>query len=281
MLKVTKMLALAAFIAVSGTPVSAQQRYPAVAPAPLPPYPVYADLVLASPVIVDAAVRSTTRIKGAEAANVAPGSVRFYVEADVVALIRGPQALPPRIGFVADVPLDSRGKVPNLKKLRVLLFARPVSGNIAQIQLVHPDSMRPWSPPTDELTRRITKEVVATDAPPQIVGFGNAFHVPGTLPGEGETQIFLTTPDNRPVSLSIVRRPGEAQRWGVSLSDVVDEGAAAPARDTLLWYRLACALPPELPAKAMASAEPADADVAREDYRFVITSLGPCDRGTG
>ena len=196
------------------------------------------------------------------------------------ALIRGTGALPPRIGYLLDVPVDTRGKLPKLVKARVLLFARKAAGALGQLQLVRPDAQRNWTPALDELTRRIVTEIVAADAPPAITGIGNAFHVPGALPGEGETQIFLTTKDNRPVSLSILRRPGEQRRWSVALSEVVDEGAKPPARDTLLWYRLACFLPPALPASGPASglAGDADAATARDDYRFVVESLGSCLR---
>ena len=124
--------------------------------------------------------------------------------------------------------------------------------------------------------RGITKDVLAADAPPTITGVGNAFHVPGTLPGEGETQVFLQTANGAPVSLQILRRPGEQPRWSVSLGDIVDEGAGPPARDTLLWYRLACGLPRELPATAF-EAEDANARLAREDYATVLASLGPCE----
>jgi hypothetical protein len=109
---------------------------------------------------------------------------------------------------------------------------------------------------------------------------GAAFHVPGSLPGEGETQIFLQTVDSRPVSLSILRRPGEQPRWSVSLGEIVDEAAGPPARDTLLWYRLACGLPASLPTTTTADLDPAAAAVAREDYAFVLTALGPCGRST-
>ena len=72
----------------------------------------------------------------------------------------------------------------------------------------------------------------------QSPAIGNAFHVAGSLPGEGETQMFLTTADARPVSLSILRRPGEQPRWAVALAEIVDEAAGPPQRDTFLWYRL-------------------------------------------
>ena len=237
-----------------------------------------ADLVLAAPVIADATIRSAARIKGAEAASVPPGSARFYVEADVLALIRGAGGLPPRVGYLVDMPLDARGRAPKLKKLRVLLFARPVAGSTGSIQLVARDAQLPWSPAAEARTRAIAAAALAADAPPPITGIGNAFFVAGALPGEGETQVFLTTADNRPVSLNVLRRPGERPRWAVALSEIVDEAAGPPAPDTLLWYRLACSLPRALPERSTASLSPEDAEQARTDYRFVIDALGPCGR---
>jgi hypothetical protein len=246
--------------------------------APGPRYADLADLVLSAPLIVDATIDSTVRIKGAEAAGVAPGMARFYVNAEVIALIRGATGIPKKVGYLVDVPIDSEGDTPRLKHLRVLLFARPVANRPDQLQLVAPDAQRPWSPAADALVRQIAREAVSPDAPPVITGIGNAFHVPGTLPGEGETQIFLSTADGSPVSLSILSRPGQQKRWAVALSEIVDAAAAPPAPNTLLWYRLACALPPELPESSLDAADPANARIAREDYRFVLRSLGPCDR---
>ena len=244
----------------------------------LPPYAQIADRVVGAPAILDVRIRSATRIKGPEAANVAAGHQRFYVEADVLALIRADAPLPTRVGYVVDVPLDTRGRAPKLNKRRVLLFARPVAGQPTMIQLTTLDGQRDWSAELDALIRRIAREVVAPDAPPAITGLGNAFHVPGSLPGEGETQIFVQTANGAPISLSILRRPGEQKRWAVALGEIVDDAAAAPPRDTLLWYRLACGLPRALPATSLADAEPENAAAAREDYRFVLEQLGPCKR---
>lgn len=244
----------------------------------LPPYAQIADRVVGAPTILDVRIRSATRIKGPEAANVAAGHQRFYVEADVLALIRADAPLPARVGYVVDVPLDARGRAPKLNKRRVLLFARPVAGQPTMIQLTTLDGQRDWSAELDALIRRIAREVVAPDAPPAITGLGNAFHVPGALPGEGETQIFVQTANGAPISLSILRRPGEQKRWAVALGEIVDDAAAAPARDTLLWYRLACGLPRALPATSLVDAEPDNAAAAREDYRFVLEQLGPCRR---
>jgi hypothetical protein len=270
-------------IALAATAVglsAAQQRIPtSESEVSAPPYAEYADLVLASPVIVDARIRSTSRIKGPQAAGVAAGRVRLYVEADVLALIRSTTPLAPRIGYVLDVTPDARGRLPKLDKARVLLFARTVPDNATLIQLVRPDAQRSWAAGADALTRRITRDAFASDAPPTVTGVGNVFYTPGALPGEGETQIFLTTADNRPVSLTVDRRPGEPQRWAVSLSEIVDKSAGPPQHDTLLWYRLACALPASLPDSSIASASVENAGIARDDYQFVLKSLGPCDRG--
>ncbi len=264
---------------VATAPVTAQ-RAPAAAPvaataAPLP-YAFHADLVLAAPVIADVVVHSAARIKGAEAAGVAPGATRFYVTVDVRALIRAPGTLPARVDYLVDVPSGPDGRVPKLRDARLLLFARPAPTGADQLQLVSSQAQLDWSPERDALVRRITREVLAADAPARVTGVGSAFHVPGSLPGEGETQIFLQTADARPVSLSVLRRPGEEPRWAVALSEIVDEAAAPPARDTLLWYRLACFLPATLPEASTASLADADAAQAREDYRFVLTRLGDC-----
>ncbi|WP_454278213.1 hypothetical protein [Sphingomonas sp. Marseille-Q8236] len=243
-----------------------------------PGYADMADLVLSAPVIADVTIRSAAAIKGAEAAGVAAGHQRFYVEADVGTLIRGAGGLPARVGYLFDAATDARGRAPRLKKMRVLIFARRVPNAADQLQLVAPDAQLAWTPDAEQRSRAITRDALSPDAPPVITGVGNAFYVPGSLPGEGETQIFLTTANNRPVSLSVLRRPGEDRRYAVALSEIVDESAAPPTRDTLLWYRLACALPESLPDHSTASLSPEDAGAARDDYRFVLQKLGPCGR---
>jgi hypothetical protein len=255
-----------------------QSDSPLAAPAPPPPYARFADLVLAAPVIIDATIQDVARIKGAEAQNVAPGQARLYITADVNALIRGPGALPPQIGYLLDIPAGPDGRIPKMRKLHVLLFARPVAGQQAQLQLVRPDAQREWTPAADGLVRAITRDVLSPDSPPRIVGISHAFHMPGTLPGEGETQIFLATPDNRPVSLSIVRKTDQPPIWTIALNEIVDQAKPPPARGTFLWYRLACSLPAALPQGAIEADNPEDARAAADDYAFVIQSLGPCDR---
>lgn len=248
----------------------------AILAEPVPDYSEYARLALAAPVVVDATIRSASAIKGAQAVGLAPGLARFYVTADIMALIRGPAGLPARVSWLVDVPLDARGKAPKLKKARVLAFARTLAGRPADLQLVYPDAQRPWTPATDRLSRRILTDSLDRAAPPVVTGIANAFFVPGALPGEGETQIFLRTADSRPISLSVQRSAAGQRTWTVALSEVVDAAVPPPARDSMLWYRLACALPAELPVEAAVDDVPANAARAREDYRFVMQSLGRC-----
>ncbi len=265
-------LALSPLSTVAAKPVQAQASSTAV----LPSYVTLANLVTRSPLILDATVRTAERLRPEEAPGLAPGNARFLVQADVAALIRGPAGVPTQVSYIVDLPLDSRGKAPKLKKQRVLLFARQVPSQPAQLQLTGAGSQLAWRAETDSMVRGIARDLVAANAAPAITGVGNAFHVPGSLPGEGETQVFLQTASGAPVSLQILRRPGETTRWSVSLGDIVDEASGAPQRDTFLWYRLACGLPRALPAESVESDDPQNAAKAREDYQFVLRDLGPC-----
>ncbi len=255
-------------------PQTAQIRHEAQ--SGLPSYATVATAIVGAPLVIDARITDLIRIKDNAAPSLVAGRARLYVRADVLALIRGSSALPTQISYLADVPLDSRGKVPKLKKQRVLLFARPVPGKASDIQLAGIDGQYAWSPELDTLTRRITRELLAADAPPAITGIGNAFHVPGALPGEGESQIFLKTANGAPISLQVLRRPGEKTLWGVSLGDIVDASAGQPPRDTLAWYRLACGLPKALPQDAVGAETPENAEAVRQDYQLVLRDLGPC-----
>ena len=273
--KLSAAIVLASLAAAN--PVQSQSVAP---PAPAQPgYADLADLALAAPVAAHLRIRDADRLDASEAPNVAPGFRRFLVQAEVVALIRGDGGLAPQISYLVDLPNDSRGHAARLRRRdEVLVLARRVPNRPAELRLAAPDAQLPYSPATADRLRAILREATAPGAPPQITGIGRAFHVPGSLPGESETQIFLQTADGRPISLSILRRPGEQPRWSVALSEIVDEAAAPPARDTLLWYRLACTLPPRLPSQSLSEAEGDEAQAIQADYRLVMDGLGPCPR---
>jgi hypothetical protein len=234
-----------------------------------------ADVFATAPLVLRAKIVAATALKGASAT---PGTTRFFIEADAVALIRGAGGVAPRVRYLVDVAPDSRGRMPKLKKLDVLLAAQPVAGRAGEIQLVAPDAQQRWTAPLDARVRSIVTAAVDPAAPPEVTGVASAFHVAGTVIGEGETQIFVATAGGAPVSLSILRRPGESPRWALALGEIVDESAAVPQRDTLAWYRLACFLPADLPVAAARELSTTDADIAREDYALVMRDLGACPR---
>ena len=241
-------------------------------------YAEIADLFLAAPIVARARIVEAIPVKDSQATPPRAATIRYYLVADVVTLIRGTDGIAPRIAWIADVPVDLRGKVPKLKRIEVMVAALPVPGRAAEVRLAARDAMVPWSAAFEARVRGIVASGLATDAPPRVTGIASAFHSRGNLPGEGETQIFLTTERAQPVSLSVLRRPGQAPRWAVALGEIVDEAARPPSRDTLGWYRLACSLPPALPQKAIDDLSPEDATAARDDYAFVIGALGPCTR---
>lgn len=233
-------------------------------------YVEIADLALAAPQAIAADIADAIPLKG----DAAAGTTRYYVQADVRALIGG-TGVPARISYLVDLPDDAKGKRLKLKGIPVLLLAR-TTATPGEIQLVGPRAQMPRTPGNEARLRAILTAAVAPDAPPAITGVTRAFHVAGSLPGESETQIFLRTADRRPISLSILRRPHEQPRWAVALSELVDDSAAPPQPDTLLWYRLACGLPRALPETAIGTLAAEDADAARADYQVVLTGLGPC-----
>ena len=270
--------ALLAFCPFAGAPVAAQNSVQSTATnsqasdADLIDLADYADLV------VRAKVRKQSDVKPERAPGLRPGYARYYIEADTQTLIAGSTLLGERVRYLVDLPLDAKGKKAKLKKREVLLFARPVPGRPGELLLVAPDAQLLWSEDLEQRTRLILKQLVASDAAPRIVGVRDALSVAGTLAGESETQIFLDTINDDPAAISVVRRPGMAPVWGVSFSEIVDQAVRVPARGSLAYYRLACALPTSLPGEANLARDPADRARAVDDYRYVLSQLGPCTR---
>ncbi len=269
-----------------GIPSVSAMQPPAPAAAASPySYADIADLASAAPIALHARIYKAAALKPAQAPGVAAGYVRFYVEADVVSLIRGSGPLAARISYLVDLPLDAKGKASKLKKKQpILLFARPVAGatagssNTGSVRLIAPDAQLPWDPATEAQLRAILTELVKPGAPPAITGIANGFHVPGSLPGEGETQLFLDTQTGEPVSLTILTAPDGSRRWAAAFGEIVDGSAAVPARNTLAWYRLACGLPRTLPLNKLAGTAPEDRRKAASDYAIILGALGECTR---
>lgn len=244
----------------------------------------YADLVSlaeASEMVIRAQIRRQTEVEPERAPGLAPGHARLYIEADTQALIAGRSAVGEGLVYLIDLPRDARGKPPKLKDRTVLLFASPAGlgpKGRAQLQLAGNAAQLDYSPELETRLRPILAELLAGDPPPIITGVKDALAVPGTLTGESETQIFLETRSGAPVSVTVLRRPAQEPVWGVSWGEIIDSSASAPRRETLRWYRLACALPQELPSSANLSREADARALAARDYAFMRRELGECSR---
>ncbi|MFC3213552.1 hypothetical protein [Novosphingobium panipatense] len=188
-------------------------------------YADIAGLAESAGLVVRAQVASTTRIEDQRAPGLTPGHGRFYVEAQTRTLLMGRSPLGESIRYLVDLPLDAKGKAPKLKKEDVLLFARAVPGRPGELQLVRPRAQLLWTPAREARLRSVLEALVAPDAPARITGVRELLFVPGTLAGQGETQIFLKTHDNSAASITVSHEQGQPpsgarrfpnwlRRWG-------------------------------------------------------------------
>lgn len=263
----------------AATPSAARPAAPAANPAPDGlSYADLADLAVHAPTVVRVKVRSTARVEPERATGLQPGHARLYTEARVITLLAGPPLAGENVRYLVDVPLDARGHPPKRGKGDVVVFARTRPDHLGELQLVAPDAQIAWSAPLEARLKTMLQDLLAADAPPRVTGVREAIYVPGNLAGEGETQIFLSTANAQPASITVVHRPGESPTWSASFSEVLDSSGTPPQPETLPWYRLACFLPGQLAPEANVSATPADKAQAEADYRLVRTGLGDCAR---
>jgi len=273
--------AIGALTVSAGMAVPAGAQQEDAAPLNAADRATYADLVTLaerSEMAIRVQIRRQIEVKPERAPGLAPGFARLYIEARTLALIAGSSAVGESLDYLVDVPLDSRGKPPRLKDREMLLFANGVPGRSGTIQLVGENAQLDYTPALEARLRPILGALVANDRPPVIEGISDALAVPGTLTGESETQLFLATQSRSPVSVTVLRRPGQRPVWGVSWGEIIDSSARPPQPETLRWYRLACSLPQRLPAAANLGQDGNARRIAEADYAFVIEQLGPCER---
>ncbi|MWV28729.1 hypothetical protein [Aurantiacibacter rhizosphaerae] len=243
--------------------------------------PTYADLVtmaMEADTVAIVAVEEQIAFPQERAPDVPPSEIRLYIESLTQSLLAGPQAVGAQLAYVVDQRRDADGKAPDLEGRQFLVFGDLSQTQPGALQLLSSDSMLPAGPQIEARVRRVLTQLAAADAPPMITGLRDVISVPGNLVGESETQMFVETSTGQPVSLTVIRRPGMAPQWGVSLGELVDAAAEAPERDTLVWYRLACSLPRELPADAFLQSDRTSQDQARADYAYILSELGNCER---
>ena len=152
--------------------------------------------------------------------------------------------MPTRVRYLVDLPNDSRGRPSRItRRSEILVFATRVPTRPDELRLVTADAQIRIPPRPPSCCVASSGRPARPTRRPESPASAAAFSVPGNLPGERETQFFVLTADQRPISLTVLRRPGEQVRWSVALGEIVDEGAGPPRPNTLLWYRLACTLP--------------------------------------
>ncbi|WP_156500462.1 hypothetical protein [Croceicoccus bisphenolivorans] len=266
--------------AVTALPAFAQQSAPGVSSESVPvmAFSDLADLATAAPMVAIVEVKKASRLDPERTGPVKAGWARAYVEAETKTLLAGKAAIGGKVKYLADIKLDARGKMPRIRKQTMVVFARPVAGRVDELQLVAPDAQVPLAYAGEARVRALLAEIVSADAAPEVTGVRDAYHTPGNLAGEGETQIFLKTANGDPASIAVVRRPNGPPRWGLSTGELVDIEATPPAPNTLAWYRLACALPAQLPASAQIATDPSLRQAAARDYALVVQQLGQCGR---
>ena len=274
---------LAALLVLAAPPVPAQAQRASptpVAAEPAPPLATFADfaaLAEQADVVAIVEVRDQAQVEAERAPGLALGQARLYIEGRTQALLAGRAALGESLSYLADVPLGPKGRAPKLRKQRFIVFADPVPGRPGTLSLVAPGAQVPATPETEQLARTVIAALAGSQLP-AVTGIREAMSVAGTLAGESETQLFLETATGNPVSLTVIRRPGMEPQWGVSWSEIVDQAAKAPEPETIEWYRLACALPAQLPRDAFLQDDRAARSRAEADYAFILEQLGGCPR---
>ena len=228
----TKSLGLAAIIVLGLAQPIESQTLPA---QPVMSYADLADLALAAPVVAHVRVKDADALSARDSPNVRAGHTRFVVDADVVALIRGDDGLPVRVSYLVDIPNDARGRAARIRgRTEYLVLAnRPPADRPAELRLIAPDRRSLHSRNAARL--RGCCEITA-GRPPR----SPASAAPSRsrlAAGASETQIFLQTADNRPISLNVLAGPARSRagrsrwaRWSTTPRRRRGETALVPPR---------------------------------------------------
>lgn len=273
--RIMPWLSVVAFALHSG---AIAQQPAAVGVLPTVTYAGLADLTQQADIVALIEVRDQAVVPPERAPGLAAGHVRLYIEARTLALLASRSALGESQSYLVDIPLDARGKPPKLKKQRFIVYADAVPGRPGELSLVGAAAQVAANPANEQLARTVIAAFAAPDAPPAVTGIRDVMSVAGNLVGESETQLFLDTATGVPVSLTVIRRPGMDPTWGVSWSEIVDQSARPPVRETVEWYRLACFLPAQLPANVFLQSDRPSRSRAEADYHYILEQLGDCPR---
>jgi len=279
------MLLAIGVLAACSTPAPAQSRASGAGQATteLGPGegPTYADLVIFArnaDLVAIVTVDDQATFPPERAPDVSPSRVRLYLETLTRNLLASATGVGESLVFVNDFDRQADGDAPDLEERNYLIFANQVAARPGEVQLISSRAMFPAGPVIEERVRRVLRQLASGESVPEVVAVRDVISVPGNLVGESETQMFIETRSGAPVSLSVIRRPGMAPQWGVSLGEIVDSSARPPERESLTWFGFACFLPKQLPDSAFLQSDRESQRRARADYALVLAELGPCER---
>jgi hypothetical protein len=241
---------------------------------------VAARLYLASPVVARALVKGQSKLGKKDSAALPPlpaGQGRAMLDVELQGVLKAPDALPARLKFLWQGPLDAKGKVPGFKKQSLLLFlSTATAGGVTGYGLTDIASVRPWSPAEEAQLRSIA---VAAQDPGQrglaIKGVRTTFvTVPEDANSDPYVHILFATQNGAPLAAILEKQRGQWQ-LRTTITDL-DQDAQLIQRQSLLWYHMACGLTVEPP--SVVTAQPTDAEraLAREAWTGMLEQLGPC-----
>ena len=221
--------------------------------------------------------KCATRPRSSRSARPAsrPGMTRLYLEARTEALLAGRSALGESLVYLADVPLDAKGKAPKLKKQRFLVFADPVPGRPGSLQLV--DSVGAAACDARDRAAGAHRHRRARRARRAARGDRDSRrHVGARQPrrriGDPAVPRHRT---GEPVSLTRRAPPGH----GADLGRLVERDrrpVRPPARaaDASPGTASPASCPSACPPNAFLQQDPASRRRAEADYRFIVEQLG-------
>jgi hypothetical protein len=261
------------------SPLAAQQPM-ATAPAYLTPYPVATRLYLASPVVARGLIKGQSKIGKKEAATLPLLPInqgRAMLEADLQTVLKAPDALPAKLRFLWQGPLDANGKLPNFKKQTLLLFltTRTVNG-MTGYGLTDMNSVLTWNAAEAEQLRAIA--VAAHDPAQRGLAIKSVRTTFVTVPEDANSSAFVhilfATQSGTPLAAILENQGG---RWSLrtTLTDL-DQDAVEVKQQSLLWYHMACGLPSQPPALVIQQPSEPEQALARQAWQAMLEQLGPC-----
>jgi hypothetical protein len=211
-------------------------------------------------------------------APAAPGRSKFLVEAEVIRILKAPNAVNGRFLYLYEGPLDGKGKAPNFKKLELLVFLRPMNDLAVPFLLQTPDNQLPWSTDTESRLRAIAVEAQNPELRRiKLTGVQSAFTTDADDPYVHMTQFLFANRDGTVIGATMRVKPDGTGDVIHSSAEFLGNGERLQA-NTLMWYHFACTTPAQLPAEVLAD-QPTDAEQATviKDYVTFKKALGVCN----